>query len=44
MSKSRPIDGKFRITRMDQWDQDFVVVRPGQRIVARNDERVLDVE
>jgi len=27
-----------------QWDGDFVVVRPGQKIVARNDERVLDVE
>ena len=24
MSKPRPIDGKFRITQMDQWDQDFV--------------------
>ena len=24
MSKPRPIDGKFRITHMDQWDQEFV--------------------
>lgn len=24
------------------WDEDFVVVAPGQRIAARNDERVLD--
>ena len=27
-----------------QWDDDFVIVRPGQRIVARNDESVLDAE
>lgn len=27
-----------------QWDDDFVIVPPGKRIVARNDERVLDVE
>ena len=27
-----------------QWDDDFVIVRPGQRIVARNDDGVLDVE
>ena len=26
------------------WDDDFVTVRPGQRIVARNDDSVLDVE
>ena len=25
-----------------RWDEDFVIVRPGQRIVARNDLRVLD--
>lgn len=27
-----------------EWDEDFVVVRPGERIVARNDQRVLDKE
>jgi hypothetical protein len=27
-----------------EWDEDFVVVQPGRRIVARNDERVLDAE
>ena len=27
-----------------RWDDDFVIVRPGQRIVARNDESVLDAE
>jgi hypothetical protein len=27
-----------------QWDQDFLVVQPGQTIVARNDERILDAE
>ncbi len=26
------------------WDEDFVILAPGQRIVARNDERVLDAE
>ena len=26
------------------WDDDFLVVRPGQKIVARNDERILGVE
>ncbi len=26
------------------WDDDFIVVPPGRRIIARNDERVLDVE
>ena len=26
------------------WDEDFLVVPPGRRIVARNDERILDVE
>lgn len=26
------------------WDDDFVVVQPGQSLVARNDERILDVE
>lgn len=26
------------------WDEDFVVVPPGARIIARNDERVLDAE
>ncbi len=27
-----------------RWDEDFVIVPPGGRIIARNDERVLDVE
>lgn len=27
-----------------QWDADFLVVRPGQRIVARNDDRILEAE
>lgn len=27
-----------------QWDDDFVIVRPGERIVARNDDRILDAE
>jgi len=27
-----------------QWDDDFVIVSPGARIAARNDEQVLDVE
>ncbi len=27
-----------------QWDDDFVVVRPGEKLIARNDEMVLDVE
>jgi hypothetical protein len=26
------------------WDEDFVIVRPGHRLVARNDGRVLDAE
>ena len=26
------------------WDEDFLVVPPGKRIVARNDDMVLDVE
>ena len=26
-----------------RWDNDFVIVPPGAKIVARNDERVLDV-
>jgi hypothetical protein len=26
------------------WDEDFLVVPPGRRIVARNDEMVLGVE
>ena len=25
-----------------QWDDDFVIVQPGRKIVARNDECVLD--
>ncbi|GAG52161.1 unnamed protein product [marine sediment metagenome] len=25
-----------------RWDEDFVIVQPGRRIVARNDERILD--
>jgi len=25
-----------------QWDEDFVIVRPGRKIVARNDPRILD--
>ncbi|MFB3894259.1 MAG: DUF1638 domain-containing protein [Phycisphaerae bacterium] len=27
-----------------QWDDDFVIVQPGRKIVARNDELVLDVQ
>jgi len=27
-----------------RWDEDFLIVRPGERIVARNDDRILDVE
>jgi hypothetical protein len=26
------------------WDEDFVIVQPGQHLVARNDDRVLDAE
>ena len=26
-----------------QWDEDFLIVQPGRRIVARNDEDVIDV-
>jgi hypothetical protein len=29
---------------MGQWDEDFVIVPPGGKIVARNDENVLDAE
>jgi hypothetical protein len=29
---------------LGQWDDNYLVVEPGQRIVARNDESVLDVE
>lgn len=29
---------------LGQWDEDFLIVPPGHRIVARNDERILDVE
>jgi hypothetical protein len=29
---------------LGQWDEDFLVVQPGQTIVARNDERILDAE
>jgi len=29
---------------LGRWDEDFLIVRPGQRIVARNDDRILDVE
>ena len=25
------------------WDEGFVIVPPGRRVVARNDERILDV-
>ena len=25
-----------------RWDDDFVVLRPGEKLIARNDERVLD--
>lgn len=27
-----------------QWDEDFVIVKPGQKIIPRNDDRILDVE
>ena len=27
-----------------QWDDDFVIVQPGEMLVARNDERILDAE
>ena len=27
-----------------QWDDDFVIVKPGQKLIARNDDRVLDAE
>ena len=27
-----------------QWDDEFIIVQPGQKIIARNDERILDVE
>ncbi|HAU38529.1 MAG TPA: hypothetical protein DCX07_12540 [Phycisphaerales bacterium] len=27
-----------------EWDDDFVIVQPGRKIVARNDDRVLDAE
>jgi len=27
-----------------QWDDDFVIVKPGERIVPRNDDRILDAE
>ncbi len=40
-------DGDWTLLRRlfeGAWDEDFVVVRPGQRIVPRNDERVLDAE
>jgi len=39
-------DGDWTLLRKlfhGQWDEDFVIVRPGQRLIARNDERVLDV-
>lgn len=26
------------------WDEDFVIVPPGEKIIARNDQRVLDAE
>jgi len=29
---------------LGQWDDDFVIVQPGQVLVARNDERILDAE
>ena len=27
-----------------RWDEDFVIVQPGERLIARNDDRVLDAE
>ncbi len=36
--------GLLRKLFAGEWDEDFVIVRPGQRVVARNDERVLDAE
>ncbi len=27
-----------------QWNEDFLIVQPGQRIIARNDDRIVDVE
>ena len=27
-----------------EWDDDFLILQPGQHAVARNDERILDVE
>ena len=29
---------------LGQWDEDFLIVQPGQKIIARNDEEVLDVQ
>jgi len=29
---------------LGKWDEDFVIVRPGRKIVARNDDRILDAE
>ena len=29
---------------LGQWDDDFLIVQPGQAIVARNDEEIIDVE
>lgn len=40
-------DGDWSLLRKlfdGQWDEDFVVVPPGGKIVARNDERILDSE
>ena len=27
-----------------EWNEDFLIVQPGQRIIARNDDRIVDVE
>jgi len=29
---------------LGQWDEDFLIVKPGQSIVARNDERIVEAE
>ncbi len=35
---------KLFVVNFSEWDEDFLIVEPGQRIVARNDERILDVQ
>ena len=36
--------GLLRRLFQGDWDEDFVVLQPGQRLAARNDERILDIE